>query len=72
MRPKVAIVVAFSQLPIDMLFFLMFGYIRNVASVIQLTLLFTGMALCFYFLSLDMYRDLSSELGSWLIKLFMC
>uniref|UniRef100_A0A0D3GLD5 Uncharacterized protein n=1 Tax=Oryza barthii TaxID=65489 RepID=A0A0D3GLD5_9ORYZ len=33
-----------------------FSAVWKVASVIQLTLLFTGMALCFQFLSLDMYR----------------
>lgn len=40
MRPKVAVVAASPQLPVDLLLFVLFGYIRKAVSVVQLTLFF--------------------------------
>jgi hypothetical protein len=54
MRPKVAIVAAVSQLPVDLLLFLLLNYIKMASLLVQLTILFIRMACCFQILSLDM------------------
>lgn len=42
MRPKEAVVAAMPQLPIDLLLSLLLGFIRKVASLVQLILLLKG------------------------------
>lgn len=42
MRPKEAVVAAMPQLPVDLLLSLLLGFIRKVASLVQLILLLKG------------------------------